>query len=226
MKFITTIFVALLISVNSQANTLQLSDQTHFGSKTAFLVFFDVAGLNNFNSNRALVNQNLAKYNQIVNKQNLRKANVKTISYYTMDEQIKLIGKIDSNKAGKLFRESKEIMKDVIMELKEDRSKKAKDVISTFHFINSIVDQSYLDYEKVTVLVFSNLRDSLTSKEERKKLQPITINKKVSLYLFSASGLGAINGITTLQRMKAESSLTSYYKYLLSTSNVVIRTIY
>jgi len=57
MKFITTILVALLISANLQAENLPLSNQKHFGSKTALLVFFDIAGLNNYNSN----NNTLAK---------------------------------------------------------------------------------------------------------------------------------------------------------------------
>ena len=226
MKFITTILVALLISANLQAENLPLSNQKHFGSKTALLVFFDVAGLNNYNSNSALVRQNLTKYKQIVTKQNLRKAKVSSIAYFTIDEQIKLIGKVESNKSGRLFRESTQIMKDVIIELHEDKSKSAKDVINSFYYINNIVEQSYMNYGEVSVLIFSNLRDSMTSKTQRKNLHPITINKKVSLYIYAASGLNVINGVTTVQQMKAEASVLTYYKHLLDTPKVLIKTMY
>lgn len=225
MKLTTTVLVALLISANLYAGDEPLSPQKHFGSKTALLVFFDVAGLNNYNSNPSLVKQNLAKYKQIITKQHLQKAKVESIAYFTFDEQVKRIGKIETNKSGRLFRESKLIMRDVFSELQEDTSVKSKDVISAFSYINNVVEQSYNEYQEVTVLFFSNMRDSMTTKMQRQQMQPIELNAKVKLYIFAASGLNAL-GATTQQKMRAESSIVSFYKQLLSSSNVVIKTIY
>jgi len=224
MKKITNILVTLLISVNMQANE-PLSRQKSLGTKTALLVFFDVSGLNNYNSNSALAKQNIAKYKQIVTKKNLQRARASSIAYYTIDEQVKLIGKVDSNKAGRLFRESNKIMKDVEIELQEDKRNKGKDVISSFYFIRSVVQQSYKDKE-VTVLLFSNLRDSISTKQERQAMQPIVLGEHISIYIYAASGLNAISGVTTLQQMRAEESVVKFYKHLLSTSKVVIKTIY
>lgn len=224
MKRVISIVVALLISANLQAQE-PLSHQKNLGSKTALLVFFDVSGLNNYNSNNALAKQNLAKYNQIVTKKNLQKARVSSIAYYTFDEQIKPIGKIESTKAGRLYRESKKMMHDVVLELKEDKSNRGKDVISTFYFINSVVQQSYKN-EDVTVLLFSNLRDSMSTKQQRQMMQPIVLDEHIHLYIYAASGLNAIAGVTTLQQMRAESSIVKFYSHLLSTSKVAIKTIY
>ena len=153
------------------------------------------------------------------------KLKVSSIEFFTLDEQMKHVGRVISKRPGKLYRESRSIMKDVISELHKDQSKKGKDVINSFSYTDNLVAQSYEDFDQVTVILFSNLRDSMTTKQQRKSISPITMDKKISLYIYASSGLGAV-GASTVQELKAQASTTAYFKNLLSASKVVIKTMY
>ena len=224
-RLISIIATITLVANNIQASESVLLKANKLNDKSAVIIVFDIAGLNNANSNNALFKQNLSKCNEIVTKHNLQRAKVRRLSYYTLDEQIRSVGSITSNKAGKLYRTSKQIMQDVIFKVQEDHSKQAKDVISVFSFLNSLVEQSYSEYNKIYVVVFSNLRDTVTTKHERESMPPITMDKKVHLFLFAASGLNGIKGVTASQQMVAESSVVDFYRHLL-VGSVVIKTTY
>jgi hypothetical protein len=220
---LTIIIVALLISANAHAENILKNSKRLGGNNYSLLVFFDTAGLNNCNSNRELCQKNIAKYKELITKQSLRKMRVSSIVFYAFNEQVKFIGKIESKKAGKLFRESKKIMKDILLELEQDNSRKAKDSINLFHFINNTVEQSHSKNTKVGVLVFSNLRDSMSTKQERKSMARIKLNDKVVLHAYAASGLDA----STMEKLNAEVSVIKYYTdKILSKSPIVIKTVY
>ncbi len=226
MKKLMIILVTLLISVNLYANNLILKDTNRFSGEYALLIFWDTAGLNNLNSNSTLGLKNIEKCKQLISKSSLRKMRVTSISHYGFNEQVSLIGKIESSRTGKLLRESNKIMDDVLVKLEENNSNKAKDVINTFNFINNIVEQSYSDFTKVGVVIFSNLRDSMSDKEQRNNMKKITLNDKVVLHLFSKSGLGE-KGASTSQVLEAEKSIIDFYTdKLIASTHITIKTLY
>lgn len=222
-KYIKSL-MALYMSTSLQGSELLLND-TKRSDTNAMVVLFDTAGLNNYNSCSSLVENNLSKYNSLVSKKSLRKMNISSIEYFTFDEQIQNLGKVKSNRIGKLFRESKELMLDVKNELKKDKSLKAKDVISIFSFINNLVAQNYTSHNNIGVVVFSNLRDSIHSKEQRDSIKPIQINEKITLYLYAASGLECIDA-TTKQILSANKSIENYYKSFLIGSKISVNNTY
>ncbi len=191
--------------------------------KNAMIFIFDNAGLNSYLSCPDLAKQNINKYNSLATKKAFRKQRIRAIEYYTFNEQIKSIGKIESNRYGKLFRKSKELIEKV--ELKKDNSKKAKDVLSIFHFLNMLVEERYKDYKNIVVVIFSNLRDSTLSKKQRLQLSPIKLNEKITLELFASSGLKCL-GASTKQIISAEKSVIDYYNSKIDSKKLSIHTIY
>jgi len=213
------IIVALLIGANLYAK--------NHGEQTAVIVCFDIAGLNNANSSNELFQQNMQHYNKLISKQSLRRIEASSIAYYTVEETVRFIGRVESKKAGRLYRESKKIMKTVAYELQQDQSSKGKDIIGLFYFLNQLIEQEYTGFNQVEVHIYSNLRDSISSKEARKNMGTIKVDDKVSLYLYAASGLNAIDGgITIQQKMNAEASVIKYYKNLLLTPKLIMKTMY
>ncbi|WP_428739380.1 hypothetical protein [Sulfurimonas sp.] len=226
MKKIPTILFALLLSASLHANELILKDSKRFSGKYALLVFWDNAGLNNLKSNPQLGLKNIEMYKQLMSKPNLRKMRSTSITHFSFNEQVSLIGKIESSRTAKLYRESQAIVDEILVKLKEDNSDKAKDVINTFHFINQIVEQSYSDYTKVGIVVFSNLRDSMTEKAQRATMEKIKLNEKIELFIYANSGLD-IKGASTAQQLQAEQSVIKFYRSkLVSNTPITIKTVY
>lgn len=220
-KVLKTI-VTLSLGVNMYAGDLIL-EETKRSQNNALIVLFDTAGLNS--SCKSLVDKNLSKYNSLINKKSLGKMRISSISYFTFDEQIKNIGTVSSSRTGKLIRGAKKVMRDVEFELKRVDDKKGKDVLSVFPFLNNLVKTNYSEYSQVGVLLFSNLRDSFHSKEERAKIKPIKMDEKITLHAYSASGLECINA-TTQQVLSAEKSVSNYYQSLIIESKFSMNNTY
>lgn len=218
------LLMALFLGTSLYGNELLLSN-TKRSDLNALVAVFDTVGLNNNNSCRKLVQSNIAKYNSLVTKKNLRKSNISSIEFFSFDEQIQNIGMTRSRRTAKIYRESKDLMHSIKRELSKDKSMKAKDVISIFDFFNKLVVQSYSSHDNVAIVIFSNLRDSLSTKEQRNKMKPIKINDKITLFLYSASGLSCA-GATTQEVLSAENSVEKYYKSLLIGSKIIVNNTY
>lgn len=225
MKSLLKILLSVLLSVPLLGTDNILIKETKKSDRNAIIFLFDNAGLNSFNSCSSLAKQNLDKYDSLIKKKALRKQRVKSVEYYVFNQQIKNIATIQSNRVGKLYRESKAVK--IKYELKKDTTKNAKDVLSLFPFINTLVEQKYKKFTNVAIIVFSNLRDTVLSKKQRLELTPIKINEKVTLELFASSGLKCLNQtITTTEILSAEKSVIDYYNSKIDSQKLSIHTMY
>lgn len=222
-KKIIIAMVTLFLSVHTYGSDL-LIDNVKRSDKVGVIVLFDRSGLNNYLSCKSLASKNISQHNNHITKKALRKIKASSVDYYVFDEQINSIGKVESTRAGKLYRGSKELMQNVEIELKKDTSSKGKDVISTFTFLNNLVSQNYQNYTHIVAVMLSNLRDTLHTVEQRKGLDPIVLDKKITLKIFASSGLECREA-TSSQIQNANKSIVDYYSTKLKGS-VSISTIY
>jgi hypothetical protein len=193
----------------------------------ALVVLFDTVGLNN-NRQTKLANLNIKKVNSLVTKNSLVKMKISKIEYLYFGETIHSIGGIESKQRSKLMRAHKKFMNKISVQLNKDNSDKAKDVIGIFAYLNILIEEEYSKFNKIAVVIASNLRGSVRNKAERDAIKTIELNPKTRLYLLSNSGLSYMKDkITSSQRLVAESTLKKYYKQRFPTdSHVIFKTVY
>ena len=225
-RIIMSLVTLLALTLNLNSQELIIND-VNKKDTNALIGVFDTVGLNNLRQCN-LGNKNIEKFNTLVTKKSLVKMKISKLEYLYFGETIHSVGHIESKQRSKLIRKHKKLMDLITYQLNKNNKDKAKDVIGVFSHLNIMIEEEYSQYDKVAVVIASNLRDSIRSKSARDALKTIELNPKIRLYLLAGSGLSCLKDkVTSSQRLIAETSLKTYYKQRFPVdSNVVFKTIY
>jgi hypothetical protein len=202
-------------------NSLFIDDAVR-GDKGALIVVLDVAGLNNGNHS-SLAKHNLKHLKTIFTKRNIKRSRINSVDFITFDEVIEHQASIKSRKSTKVYRKAVKEIDRLETKLYENKEDKAKDVVSMFRYLTMFASQKLSNYTKISVVIYSNLRQS-TNIDELKTMNPIVMDSKMKIQIFAKSGLEA-KGATTSQVLSSEQQIVDFYSSKIN-GNVTISTIY
>ena len=155
----------------------------------------------------------------------MKKLRVESVSFFTFDETFHQIGTISDRRPTKVYRTTQELFDHTKDNMQYDTKELAKDVVGALNYSVSL-SQSFPSSDKVIILFFSNLRDSMQSKEQLKALTNIQLPKNVSLRIYASSGIACLGtNISSSQILLAEKSYADFFKSKID-GDVAIYTIY
>lgn len=216
-----------ILLTTAHSSELLLKDTKRFGGDYGLIVVFDKSGLNSYNSCPSLVEQNLKMYKNLVNKRTIKKMRLDFLEFITFDENINQIAFISENRASKLYKKSKEAMNQVIQELKSDTSTQvAKDVMTTLNYVQTLTNTKYKEYEKLGILIVSNLMDSSHDKQYFKTMSPIKFKDNVSIKILAQSGLSCKKQIGASQILATQKNTKEFFLKKIIAKDLDIQNIY
>ena len=210
-KIITSAVAALIIATPSlfaDMNSLPIDEDADMNK---VVVGFDRAGLNNYEC-ISLYNKNFSIYEKLFSKRAIREGAISSINYLVFDEMVYPIGVINEDRPSKLYRDIQPLLAEVKDSMQYDTKTKAKDIVGALHYIQALSENIDEDTH-VIVILFSNLRDSMHTKEQLKAMQPIKLKNNVSLVIYASSGLSCLKETVSISaQLNAEKSYANFFK--------------
>jgi len=194
------------------------------GNNSHIITMLDRGGLNNF-SCTPLYNRNTNQFDKLFTKRAMKKARVKSMTLLTFDETIHNIGTVNDRRPNKVFKETQELFAKAKNHMQYSTEGLAKDVIGTLNYSLMLAKQ-FNSSDKVVIILFSNLRDSVRTKDELRAMKNIKLPDNVYLRIYASSGIASCLANTTAsQSLQAESSYSNFYKSKID-GDIKIYTIY
>jgi len=211
-KSITSAVAALTIATTIFAGANDLPIQKVDRNKQShIIVAMDRGGLNNYTC-LPLYSKNISQFETLFSKQMVKKLRVKSITFITFDEQINMIGTAHERNPNKTYRIAKELFEKTKDNMQFDTKEFAKDVIGAINY-TLMLAQQYNSSDEVIILFFSNLRESIQTKQQLKSMNNINLPDNVHMQIYSSSGLSCLSGTTTAsQSLQAEQSYKKFFK--------------
>lgn len=228
-NYITNIVVAALllcsqVYAGGVDNDL-IPDAKRFGGPYGLIILADNSGLNSQNSCPTLANRNLESIKSLISKETIRQNRLSSVEFIGFNENVVSIKSIQESRPAKLFRISNDTVSDVEEFLYNDTSSKSKDIFSSLRYINRLLSSKYGGYETVAVTVYSNLRQSVSSGQNFKDVEPIIMDQRIRLKIMAASGLEC-QGAVSSQVFKSEQNTVDFWKSKIISKNLIIKTVY
>ena len=223
-----SIAVSLLVStqlVASEVEDTLIPDAKRFGGPYALIVAMDNSGLNSFDSCPSLARQNLNSFKSLINKKIIRKNRLSSIELLGFNENIVSIKTIKEERAAKLYRNTKESLVQLEAFMHDDTSIKSKDVFAFLNYLNILAESKYSHYSTIAVVVYTNLRQSVSTGKNYQDITPIVMNPRLRITIHAASGLDCM-GATGSEKLTAEENAVKFFKSKIISDNLIIKTTY
>lgn len=227
-KSLISIAVSVLLSSQVYAGGVDndlIPDAKRFGGPYGLIIMTDNSGLNSQNSCPTLANRNLESIKSLISKDTMRQNRLSSVEFIGFNENVVSIKSILESRPAKLFRISKDAVSDVEEFLYKDTSSASKDILSTLRYLNRLVTSKYKAYETVSVTMYSNLRQSVSSGKSFKDIEPIIMDHRIRLTIMGASGLEC-QGAVSSQLFKSEQNTVDFWKAKIVSNNLEIQTVY
>lgn len=202
-----------------------IPDAKRFGGPYGLIIMVDNSGLSSKHSCAALANKNLKSIKSLISKNIMRKNRLSSVEFIGFNENVVAIKEIKETRPAKLFRDSKDAVSEVEQFLYEDTSSKSKDIFSAISYLNMLANSKYKDYSIIAVVMYSNLRQSISSGKDFRDMTPIVLDKRISLRIMAASGLEC-QGAMSSQVLSSEQNTVNFWKSKIVSNSLEIQTIY
>ncbi len=223
-----SIAVSLLVSTQLVASGVEdtlIPDAKRFGGPYALIVAMDNSGLNSFGSCPSLARQNLNSFKSLINKKVIRKNRLSSIEVLGFNENIVSIETIKEERSAKLYRRTKNSFVKIEAFMHEDTTTKSKDIFTLLNSLNILADSKYSHYSTIAVVVYSNLRQSVSTGKSYQDIAPIVMNSRLKMTIHAASGLDCM-GATGSEKLEAEQNSVNFFKSKIISDNLIIKTTY
>ncbi|MDF1875086.1 hypothetical protein JHD48_05015 [Sulfurimonas sp. SAG-AH-194-I05] len=196
-KILFSVVAALTIAtttVFAGANNLPI-EKVKRGISSHIIAIFDRGGLNNY-SCLPLYKRNINQYEKLFTKRTMKKIRVKSMTFLTFDEIIHNIGTVSDRRPNRVYRDAQELFSNTKNHMQYDTKGLAKDVLGVFRY-SLMLSKQFDTNDKVIIVLFSNLRDSVRTKNQLKAMENIKLPKNVSLRIYASSGIASCLAKTT-----------------------------
>ena len=225
-KILFSVVAALTIAtttVFAGANNLSI-EKVKRGISSHVIAVFDRGGLNNY-SCLPLYNRNTNQYEKLFTKRTMKNIRVKSMTFLTFDETIHNIGTVSDRRPNRVYKDAQKLFSNTKNLMQYDTKGLAKDVLGVFRY-SLMLSKQFDTNDKVVIVLFSNLRDSIRTKEQLKAMENIKLPDNVSFRIYASSGIASCLANTTAsQALQAEASYSDFYKSKID-GDISIYTIY
>jgi len=224
-KNILNIAVSLLLSSQVYASEVLIPDAKRFGGPYVLIAAMDNSGLNSFDSCPSLARQNLNSFKSLINKKVIRKNRLSSIELLGFNENVISIKMIKEERAAKLYRKTKESLVQLEAFMHEDTTTESKDIFAFLNFLNLLAKSKYNNYSTIAVVVYSNLRQSVSNGIDYKNIVPIIMDPRLKITIYAASGLDCMGAIGS-EKLAAEQNVVNFFKSKIISDSLIIETVY
>jgi len=225
-KILFSVVAALTIATTTifaGANNLPI-EKVKRGISSHVIAVFDRGGLNNY-SCLPLYNRNTNQYEKLFTKRTMKNIRVKSMTFLTFDETIHNIGTVSDRRPNRVYKDTQKLFSNTKNHMQYDTKGLAKDVLGVFRY-SLMLSKQFDTNDKVVIVLFSNLRDSIRTKNQLKAMENIKLPDNVSLRIYASSGIASCLANTTAsQALQAEASYSDFYKSKID-GDISIYTIY
>ena len=210
LHMLTVISVVCFGTANAGTN-LTLDSKPKRSAKTAVIVIWDIVSLNHPDQSK-LFNINFKQYQKDFTKKALRDLKVKQLEYLIMEQTTTSAVIVKNRKPKVVFKDSFKAMDEVKQQIDLiDTSKIGKDIVSTIHYVNMLVDERYKEFDHIFTVYYSNMRQTV-NRTKLKKLKSIEFNPKINkMLVFANSGLQYTAGISSSQINQANNNVKTFF---------------
>lgn len=195
------------------------------GKKNALIMLVDASGLNG--SCDKLYEKNIKIFKHILSKRSLPKMRLRDIHIILFSDKVNeffvLNDKgLNGRTVSKRLYTLEESLKNEILQMNKDSG---KDIYSSLKYVKELIDERYISYDNIGIILFSNMRQSVNvTKVTSAKNIEFTPNS--SLRFYAKSGLSECDKALSSQTITGEKSIKKFWQKKIVSKNFRIYTKY